>query len=80
MTTTAAVTSNNPLQVTVTTDQQMAEIKGNLTFVINNDTVPLNVDDKFIVHNLVVTDSTGHQWSVVSNDQGAPTSKIVLGY
>lgn len=81
MTTTAAITSTNPLQVTVTTDQQMAEIKGTLNLSINADVVtPLDIDDKFILHNLVVSDTSGHAWTVVSNDQGVPTSKIVLGY
>lgn len=79
MTTTVAITSTTPLQVTVTTDQHMIDLAGTITATVGADVIPFQYNQKEILHPVDVADPA-HTWTLISDDQGVPTSKIVLGY
>lgn len=76
MATTVVFSSTLPLTMTITTDQHMAEVKGNVTS--GADVVPY--DDIFTVHPVVINDTTGHSWNLASDDKKVPTSTVVYDY
>lgn len=80
MTTTAAITATSPLAVTIVTDQHMLEIAGTLTVTSGADVTPVPYDVKSIKNPVQLADSTGHLWTVVSDDKAVPTSTIVVRY
>jgi len=66
-------TTKSPLQMIVTTDQHAGQVKG--TVQVGADTTPFQ--QNFVRNSIVITDTSGAIWKLVSDDQGVPTSKAV---
>jgi hypothetical protein len=76
MSTTASITSAAPLQVTVVTDNSISHITGDFHVSVGADSFDLPIDQKHEVNPVVQSDSTGHAWSVVSDDQSNPRTVV----
>lgn len=74
MATTVAVdATKSPLQMTITTDQHVGQVKG--TVQVGADSTPFQ--QNFVRNPITITDSSGATWKLVSDDLGFPTSKAV---
>jgi len=72
-TTIAFDTTKSPIQMIVTTDQHVGQLKGTVT--VGSDTTPYQ--QNFTRNPVVINDSSGATWKLVSDDMGFPASKVV---
>lgn len=76
MSTSVTFSETLPLTMTIVTDQHVSRVEG--TVNVGTDTQPY--DDTFATNPVVITDTTGHAWNLISDDKGVPTSTIIYGY
>lgn len=66
-------TTKSPIQMTVTTDKHMGQLRGTVT--VGSDSTPYS--QNFQVNPIQITDTSGATWKLLSDDQGFPISKAV---
>ncbi len=65
--------SKSPIQMLISTDQHVGQLKG--TVSIGSDSTPYQ--QNFVRNPVTITDSSGAAWKLVSDDLGFPQSKLV---